>query len=488
MLAVASALAACLCGMGLPPARAQPGPLPGEKTYEEWNRLCSQLPTFKALQGRYPPRHLLPLKTSAELDREIRNFFALSITGALGRAESWVGPIPENSRFFNPARVYHRDPAIPFHPFAQKLMVAPEAEVFFHGDLHGDLHSLLAMLEWMNRHDYLRGFDLIRANTYLVVLGDFTDRGIYSTEVLYTLLRLIRANPARVFLCRGNHEDIALMANYGFLAEGKAKYGAQFDAVKVSRVYDFLPAVIYLGCGANFIQCNHGGMEPGYHPAKLLEAAGDLRFQSIGMLAQKAFFAANAAWFASSDAASRAAANQYYKDVLLTSPTDPTLLGFMWNDFTLVKGETQLAFNPGRGFVYGDELVRLVLTRASSATNRLLAVFRGHQHSSIPDPLMNRLVEGRGLFRHWQSTDSLQRLSASGAALNLERELERRLPEFSVWTFNVAPDTSYGVGNRFHFDTFGILRVAPSFADWKVRVINLAATDRPSGPAPHFPP
>jgi hypothetical protein len=470
-LLVFSGLAACLGAPGELREQRQPAVPPVEKTYEEWRGLCAKLPTFKSLQGRLPPRHLLPLQSFAELDFQLRQFFALSTTGTLASATAWVGPLPQ-SGFFDTARAYHQDPAIPFQPFAQKLMVPPEAEVFFHGDLHGDIHSLLDMLQWMNRSDYLAGFRLTRTNTYLIVLGDFTDRGVYSTEVLYTLVRLKLANPARVFLCRGNHEDVSLMVRYGFLAEGRAKYGAQFDAARVSRTYDFLPAVLYLGCGTNFLQCNHGGMEPGYRPAALLDASGELRFQTIGPLTQKTFLTANARWFAASDVQTRTTAQTYYLDGTLTSPTTPTVLGFMWNEFTLVKGQGQLDLDPGRGFVYGDELVKLVLTQSSSATQHIRAVFRAHQHSSVPNPMMNRLVESRGLFRHWQTTDSAQALEAAGPALNLERGLERGIPEFSVWTFNVVPDSTYGIGNSYQFDTFAILRVAQSFNDWKVRVVN----------------
>ena len=128
---------------------------PVEKTYEEWSALCAKLPTFKALQGRLPPRHLLPLRTFAELEHPLRQFFALSTTGTLARAEAWVGSAPSKSGFFNPARAYHQDPAVPFEPFAQKLLVPPGSEVFFHGDLHGDIHSLVDMLRWMNRSNYL---------------------------------------------------------------------------------------------------------------------------------------------------------------------------------------------------------------------------------------------------------------------------------------------------------------------------------------------
>ena len=86
--------------------------------------------------------------------------------------------------------------------------------------------------------------------------------------------------------------------------------------------------------------------------------------------------------------------------------------------------------------------------------------------------MMHRLVESRGLFRHWQTTDSAQALAATGAALNLERGVERSLPEFSVWTFNAVPDSTYGIANNFQFDTFGILRVAENSKHGKIRVVN----------------
>jgi hypothetical protein len=47
------------------------------------------------------------------------------------------------------------------------------------------------------------------------------------------------------------------------------------------------------------------------------------------------------------------------------------------------------------------------------------------------------------------------------------------VPANSVWTFNVSPDSVYGDGCEFSFDTFGILTTAQSVDDWKLRVINL---------------
>ena len=45
---------------------------------------------------------------------------------------------------------------------------------------------------------------------------------MYGVEVLYTMLRLKVANPDHVFIARGNHEDVSLVARYGFLQKAEA--------------------------------------------------------------------------------------------------------------------------------------------------------------------------------------------------------------------------------------------------------------------------
>src|SRR5438067_719039 len=89
------------------------------------------------------------------------------------------------------------------------------SEIFVHADLHGDIHSLLAELSWLNDQRYLREFGIVHTNFYMVYLGDYTDRGAYGVEVLYTLLRLKLANPEKVFLLRGNHEEASMHTRYG---------------------------------------------------------------------------------------------------------------------------------------------------------------------------------------------------------------------------------------------------------------------------------
>jgi hypothetical protein len=458
-------LAWYLAGSGLLPAAERP------PTFAEWLEDCAELPGNRTLAGRLPPRESLPLQSFAELDRVLNAFFGVVTNGPLAGKTHWVGDAALPGTFLNVQRAWFLDPPIPFQPFAQKLVLPPAAKVFLQGDLHGDLHSLLAVLRRLNDRQLLDGFAIKDPDLHVIFLGDYTDRGVYGVEVLYTLLRLKLANPDRVHFARGNHEDLSLIARYGFLAEGRAKFGAAFNAAKILRAYDFLPVVIYLGVGDDFVQLCHGGMEPGYAPATLLAAPGTNRFEFIGKLRQAEFAAKNPGWL-ESDPTSLAAVKEFYRDFTPTEPTMPEVLGFMWNDFTVFSDEPAFAHNPDRAFVYGRPAVQHILSKAGGGKAKVHAVIRGHQHSGIPNPLMRRLVASQGLFRHWQETNSPSAQTAASSALSsqLETTPARPIPEGSVWTFNVAPNSVYGAGCNFDFVTFGLLKLGAKFGDWRMEV------------------
>jgi hypothetical protein len=320
------------------------------KTLAEWRDACLRLPSNKEMLSGVPASKQLPLKSFAEFNRVLDAFFDLCTTGEISRAESWAGT-PPTKDFYNRARAYFDDASVPFQPFAQKVVIPAGSEVIIHADFHGDVRSLVNMLDSLSRSNYLADFKLAKPDTYLLFLGDYTDRGYYGTEVLYTLLRLRLENPDRVFLLRGNHEDISLAARYGFLAEGKAKYGAAFDGKKICRMYDFLPTALFLGSGTNFVQACHGGMEPGYSAASLLAAPGARRFQLLGKLEERKLLATQARKFSFFDPRSRAVAERYWQDFDPLAPAAPSPVGFMWNDFTQVLGEPQFSYDPGRGWV-----------------------------------------------------------------------------------------------------------------------------------------
>jgi hypothetical protein len=333
----------------------------------------------------------------------------------------------------------------------------------------------LVELTWLNENGYLKGFQIVRPRFHMVFFGDYTDRGQYGIEVLYTLLRLKLENPDQVFLARGNHEEVSIASRYGFLSEGRVKYGAAFNAKQVLRAYDFLPVVIYLGTGGNYVQLHHGGMEPGYDPRALLDAPGSQRFQFLGTLNQRQFATAHPDWLPATDAASRSLFARAAQDFRPADPINPSVLGFMWNDFSILAEEPGFGVDPGRAFVYGQSATRYLLGQTRTQTNQVQAVFRGHQQSSVPNPMMRRLIAGRGVFRHWQAGDSSARLGDMIAQLEtfIERAEIRPVPPGSVWTLNISPDGAYGLANGFSHDTFTLLKVAAKFADWRLRVVNV---------------
>ena len=95
----------------------------------------------------------------------------------------------------------------------------------FMGDLHGDVRSLVYTIQQLNDSGILSGFKIADSDTHLVFLGDYTDRGNYGVEVIYTLLQLRLHNPNNVWMARGNHEAFSMVSRYGFLDEVRRKFG-----------------------------------------------------------------------------------------------------------------------------------------------------------------------------------------------------------------------------------------------------------------------
>lgn len=446
-------------------------------SFADWKNACDRLPANRTLNGRFPPRNTLPFQTSQEFDRALEAAFGHFQSSQLAKEDLWVGKAPEPGDFFDTSRVYFERSGLSFSPFAQKLDVPPGSKLLVHGDFHGDVHSLLSFLETLNEQNILDGFKIIAPRTSFLFLGDYTDRGIYGVEVIYTLLRLLLANPEKVFLVRGNHEDISLTARYGFFAELAAKFGRYYDVRKPMRLYDFLPVVLYLGCETNYVQCNHGGMEPGYNPARLLMQEKPVGFQLLGVLRQRSYIREHSDFLGDLAPAARRQFISQLQDFTPVSPVSPTTLGFMWNDFSLLSSEVSLAYNPGRAWIYGKSATKHILAHSGTESHKLRAVIRAHQHSSVLNPMMRRLIAGKGAHRHWQEGDSAALLNADQRTLEttLESGQRRQFADGCVFTLNAAPDSVYGAGCHYNFDAYAIITTAERFSDWRFEVHNIEA-------------
>ena len=129
-------------------------------------------------------------------------------------------------------------------------VISIEPPVTVCGDIHGQFYDLMQLFKI--------GGEI--PSTKYVFLGDLVDQGYYGVETLSLLLALKVKYPERVYLLRGNHEQIEQNVMYGFSKECKRKYGGSANAWQYfASTFDYmsLSAVI-----SNRIFCVHGGLSP----------------------------------------------------------------------------------------------------------------------------------------------------------------------------------------------------------------------------------
>lgn len=383
-------------------------------------------------------------------------------------------PQAPGDSFFNPGAAMQRQ------HFVQRLLVPIGSRVLLHGDLHGDVHSLVSSIEpYMASGE---GFKL-KDNVYLIFLGDYVDRGLYGLECIYTLMRLKIDNPDRVFMVRGNHEDSSISNSYGFNIELSNKGFNQQAIATVYRLYDVLPVALYLGSGTNFVQLCHGGLETGYLPTALLNAPEKIEYEWINELNRATVFSRlddnmdsvvtqNPDWFKDHTIP---AANSTVRGWINTKIAKDFSLGFMWNDFAVNPIE-DVSIYCGRGFTLNKNITEQLLQLSSTGKNKLCGVCRAHQHTPQPDAMMSLLLDlankdeaNKGIAKLWSSEDK--------KGITMWQNI--------VVTFNICPDTLYGIPHPgfgyahrtlinawpgFDFDTMGELITHALFNQWKLIV------------------
>jgi len=147
------------------------------------------------------------------------------------------------------------------NPAVQNRIVKldPKGNALVIGDLHGNLESLKTILQGS-------GFLQKMANqtdAYIIFLGDYGDRGAYSTEVYYVILSLKLAYPNQVILLRGNHEgpkslmayphDLPLQLKRRFPNDWKTVYD------KILVLFNLLYNAVYVE--GRYLMV-HGGVSP----------------------------------------------------------------------------------------------------------------------------------------------------------------------------------------------------------------------------------
>ncbi len=453
----------------------------GPSPFIPFETQCKQQPTFRKLyqtkclthQGRlkdpidYQRLRLISLTTFEKTVDE----FLKSMQKSLQEPNLWVGTREHLTRLVDSN---HHE----FLPFAHKLVVSPETLVMFKGDLHGDIHSLCVFTRSLQEQGFTskeNPLKITNPNFRLIFLGDYVDRGLWGTEVMYLLMLLKLANPTQVFLVRGNHEDPELTKQYGFRDEFFHKFADEDPKTikrcyaKLSKLYDYLPVVLYLGSGSkettDFVQCCHGGVEFGYNPKELFAAPDTTCFQWIHTLNRLTACKHLPSYKVQQSSGSSTLLSEICEDFAPVSPTEPSQLfplGFLWNDFMVDPTKSTELWN-NRGLVCNKELTHATLNTASSSTKRLVAIIRAHQHCpKNSDPMMKLMLESNGCAVLWEKKAG-------------------QLVWGSVLTLLLSPDTLTSTPNRggngfsgFDYDTSILIKTGTKLTSWTMSVINNA--------------
>ncbi|KAH0796073.1 Serine/threonine-protein phosphatase PP-X isozyme 2 [Histomonas meleagridis] len=132
------------------------------------------------------------------------------------------------------------------------------------GDIHGQFYDLLELFAVGGRPP----------EQNFIFLGDYVDRGYYSTETFFLLLSLKILYPRKIYLLRGNHESQQVTEDYGFYEEIIRKYNDTELYHQCIEVFNALPLSATIN---KSILCVHGGLSP---DLKYLSDISDLdRFQ-----------------------------------------------------------------------------------------------------------------------------------------------------------------------------------------------------------------
>ncbi|MCK4320546.1 serine/threonine protein phosphatase [Candidatus Bathyarchaeota archaeon] len=116
----------------------------------------------------------------------------------------------------------------------------PVGEAIVVGDIHGDLESLMIVLK---DSDFMKKSRKDEDVT-MIFLGDYGDRGLYSPEVYYVILKLKKLFPKHVVLMRGNHEgpDDLLAHPHDLPAHLQRKFGdaAPHVYTRIRELFNYL--------------------------------------------------------------------------------------------------------------------------------------------------------------------------------------------------------------------------------------------------------
>jgi predicted phosphodiesterase len=151
----------------------------------------------------------------------------------------------------------------------RKVAYLPDhGEAIFVGDTHGEVQTFEKILNGTKFAERAkRGEDV-----YLVMLGDYVDRGKHPLENLETILNLKKAFGKRVVMIRGNHDFAYTVMPHEFPNQVEDKFGKKDAYWKVQELFNKLPHTII---SKNGLIGMHGGCPSNTSKISALNNIGD---------------------------------------------------------------------------------------------------------------------------------------------------------------------------------------------------------------------
>jgi hypothetical protein len=221
-----------------------------------------------------------------------------------------------------------------------------------------------------------------------------------------------------------------------------------------------LPLALYLGSEnpvqkkSSFTQINHGGIEIGYNPRQLLAMPAKSGFEKIldvninRIRNYEALITRNASL-----------KNNGFENWLYNLQHDDEPFGLQWSDFVLSE-EYNFTLHDEKRIAFPKAFTQAILESYSSDSYEVCGFARGHQHTAETLPhILDHNNKNKGVLQFWKPKNAT-----------------RALWQNHVTTFNVTPDTEYGLYDKFkfNFDTVGILTVGNQFPEnWHLEVKRL---------------
>lgn len=284
----------------------------------------------------------------------------------------------------------------PCIPCVAKLVVPQYSHIEIIGDIHGRDTTIEDIFLSLQKQNFIDEKFEVFNNSRIIFLGDYTDRGGFSMEVLRDILILAIKNPGQVFLLRGNHESIFSNKIYGTLNEIE-----KFEPDKETqdrliqnlvKIYEFMPVGMLLGFAGPqqtpFYFLAHGGPDIRYDYTNLLNLNTEELTKNGGLcfwhLTKEDLFKTQKSEDIFIDIYKQIANEQEVVDTLKLHERTNLTWGFLWNDIDIAIYEKFLPLyktNRRPGCIsLESQFVQYFLESFTNENAKFVGLIRGHDH------------------------------------------------------------------------------------------------------------